>query len=76
MFIMAAEKLDLLKLSKMQLLEPYFEDFPRLLYDAQILDRFKTLKCRNNAHFGREKVNWEFAQVSVAEFPVMGPPPR
>ena len=35
-----------------------------LLYKAQILDGFKTLRYRNNAHFWREKVNWELAQVS------------
>ena len=58
--------MDFLKLSKMQLLKPYFEDFLGLLDDAQILDGFKTLRCRNNAHFGTGKVNWELAQVSLS----------
>ena len=49
----------------MQLLKPYFEDFLCLLYDAQILDGFTILRCRNiNARFGRQNVNWELAQVS------------
>ena len=49
----------------MQLLKPYFEDFLCLLYGDQqkILDGSKTLRCRNNAHFWREKLNWELAQT-------------